>query len=85
MSNIGSVLAFNREFVAFKGYEPHITDRFPDKHLAVLSCMDKRLSVLLQEALGFKSAEQTDYVHFYVENFSAKKELRGLFFVKFTR
>ena len=57
MSNIDDVLAFNREYVASKGYEKHITDKFPDKKLAVLSCMDTRLSVLLQEALGLKNGD----------------------------
>ena len=57
MSNIDKVLAFNREYVASKGYEKHITDKFPDKKLAVLSCMDTRLSVLLQEALGLKNGD----------------------------
>ena len=54
---IDSVLAFNREYVASKGYEKHITDKFPDKKLAVLSCMDTRLTVLLQEALGLKNGD----------------------------
>ena len=57
MSNIDNVLAFNREYVASKGYEAHLTDKFPDKKLAVLSCMDTRLSVLLQEALGLKNGD----------------------------
>ncbi|MBQ9819910.1 MAG: carbonic anhydrase [Bacteroidales bacterium] len=57
MSNIDEVLAFNREYVASKGYEAHLTDKFPDKKLAVLSCMDTRLSVLLQEALGLKNGD----------------------------
>ena len=57
MSNIDKVLAFNREYVASKGYEKHITDKFPDKKLAVLSCMDTRLSVMLQEALGLKNGD----------------------------
>lgn len=57
MSNIDNVLAFNREFVASKGYESHLTDKYPDKSLAVLSCMDTRLSVLLQEALGLKNGD----------------------------
>lgn len=56
-SNIDQVLAFNREFVATKGYEAHVTDKLPNKHLAVLSCMDTRLSVLLQEALGLKNGD----------------------------
>ncbi|MBQ6911527.1 MAG: carbonic anhydrase [Bacteroidales bacterium] len=57
MTNIDKVLAFNREFVAAKGYEKHLTDKFPDRKLAVLSCMDTRLSVLLQEALGLKNGD----------------------------
>ena len=56
-SSIDSVLAFNREYVASKGFEKHITDKFPDKKLAVLSCMDTRLSVLLQDALGLKNGD----------------------------
>lgn len=57
MSNIDQVLAFNREYVASKGFEAHLTDKFPDKKLAVLSCMDTRLSVLLQDALGLRNGD----------------------------
>ena len=57
MTNIDKLIAFNREFVASKGYEAHLTDKYPDKKLAVLSCMDTRLSVLLQEALGLKNGD----------------------------
>jgi len=57
MNNIDKILAFNRGFVAGKGYEKHITDKYPEKKVAVLSCMDTRLSVLLQEALGLKNGE----------------------------
>lgn len=57
MSNIDKILAFNREYVASKGYEKHLTDKYPDKKLAVLSCMDTRLSVLLQDALGLKNGD----------------------------
>ena len=57
MSSIDDVLAFNREYVASKGYEAHLTDKYPDKKLAVLSCMDTRLSVLLQDALGLKNGD----------------------------
>ena len=57
MSNIDKVLAFNRGYVASKGYEKHLTDKYPDKKLAVLSCMDTRLSVLLQEALGLSNGD----------------------------
>ena len=57
MGNIDEVLAFNRGYVASKGYEKHLTDKYPDKKLAVLSCMDTRLSVLLQDALGLKNGD----------------------------
>lgn len=57
MTNIDKVVAYNREFVAKKGYEKHLTDKYPDRKLAVLSCMDTRLSVLLQEALGLKNGD----------------------------
>ena len=60
LRNIGmidSILQFNRKFVAEKGYEPYVTDKFPAKKLAVLSCMDSRLTVLLQEALGLKNGD----------------------------
>ena len=43
--------------MAAKSYEAHLTDKYPNKKLAVLSCMDTRLSVLLQEALGLKHGD----------------------------
>jgi len=57
MSNIDHILALNQQFVASKGYEKHITDKYPEKKLAILSCMDTRLSVLLPEALGLKNGD----------------------------
>ena len=57
MTNIDQILAYNREYVASKGYEKHLTDKYPNKKLAVLSCMDPRLSVLLQDALGLKNGD----------------------------
>lgn len=54
---IDEILSFNRKFVAEKGYEPFLTDKFPAKKLAVLSCMDTRLSTLLTAALGLKNGD----------------------------
>jgi carbonic anhydrase len=54
---IDDILSFNSRFVEEKGYEPYITDKFPKKELAILTCMDTRLSVLLQEALGLKNGD----------------------------
>ena len=44
---IDEIIEFNKTFVAEKGYEKYITDKYPDKKLAVLSCMDTRLTELL--------------------------------------
>ena len=44
MTNIDKILAYNREYVASKGYEKHLTDKYPNKKLAVLSCTCGALS-----------------------------------------
>ena len=54
---INEIIEYNKEFVARKGYEQYITDKFPDKKLAVLSCMDTRLTELLPAALGLKNGD----------------------------
>ena len=52
---IDQIIAYNKTFVAQKGYEKYLTDKYPDKKLAVLSCMDTRLTELLPAALGLKN------------------------------
>ena len=54
---IDEILQFNRQFVAEKGYEPFITDKYPAKKLAVLTCMDTRLTELLPKALGLRNGD----------------------------
>lgn len=54
---IDQILAYNKRFVAEKGYEKFLTDKYPDKKLAVLSCMDTRLTELLPAALGLKNGD----------------------------
>ena len=54
---IDDILQYNREFVARKGYEPFITDKYPSKKLAVLTCMDTRLTELLPKALGLRNGD----------------------------
>lgn len=51
------MLAHNKEFVANKSYEKYITNKFPDKKTAILSCMDTRLTELLPAALGIKNGD----------------------------
>lgn len=54
---IDQIIAYNKTFVAEKGYEKYVTDKYPDKKLAVLSCMDTRLTELLPAALGLKNGD----------------------------
>lgn len=57
MSIVPSLLAYNRAFVKEKRYVDYLTDKFPDKQVAILTCMDTRLSELLPKALGFKNGD----------------------------
>jgi len=52
MTRIDEILAFNKNFVAGKRYEAFQTTRLPDKKIAVVSCMDTRLTQLLPAALN---------------------------------
>ena len=52
-----TMLEFNKGFVERKEYEAYRTDKLPDKKLAVLSCMDTRLTSLLPAALNFKNGD----------------------------
>ena len=54
---IEDILAYNKRFVAEKGYEKYITNKYPDKKIAILSCMDTRLTALLPAALGIKNGD----------------------------
>jgi carbonic anhydrase len=54
---IDNIIKYNKQFVDSKGYEQYVTDKYPDKKLAVLSCMDTRLTELLPAALGLKNGD----------------------------
>ena len=54
---INEIIEYNKSFVANKGYEQYVTDKYPNKRLAVLSCMDTRLTELLPAALGLKNGD----------------------------
>ncbi len=54
---IDDILKFNRDFVERGEYEKYVTDKYPDKKLAVLSCMDTRLTELLPAALGLRNGD----------------------------
>ncbi len=57
VNRLEEILAFNREFVANREYEPYRTSKFPNKKLVVLSCMDTRLNDLLPRAMNLKNGD----------------------------
>lgn len=57
MSIVSNLVQFNKKFVEEKRYEDYLTDKYPDKKVAILTCMDTRLSELLPKALGFKNGD----------------------------
>lgn len=54
---IDQILAYNRDFVERKGYQEYITSKYPDKKIAIVTCMDTRLVALLPAALGIKNGD----------------------------
>ena len=54
---IDGILAHNRGFVERREFERYATDKYPDKKLAIVSCMDTRLTALLLAALGLKNGD----------------------------
>ena len=48
---------FNRKFVEEKGYERFATSKYPDKKIAIVTCMDTRLVELLPAALGLRNGD----------------------------
>ncbi len=54
---IEEILLHNKNFVAEKGYEKYITTKYPDKRIAIVTCMDTRLVELLPAALGLRNGD----------------------------
>ncbi len=48
---------YNRKFVEEKGYERFATSKYPDKKIAIVTCMDTRLVELLPAALGLRNGD----------------------------
>ena len=57
MSILHEILNYNGQFVARREYEPFRTDKFPDKRLVVLTCMDTRLIELLPRAMNLHNGD----------------------------
>lgn len=54
---IDEILKHNREFVSSKAYEKFLTSKYPDKRIAIVTCMDTRLVELLPAALGLRNGD----------------------------
>ena len=51
------MLEYNKRFVAEKQYEQYATSKYPDRKIAIVTCMDTRLVQLLPAALGIKNGD----------------------------
>ena len=56
-NNLTEILDFNKNFVENKEYEKYNTTKYPDKEIAIISCMDTRLTELLPKALNLKNGD----------------------------
>ncbi len=54
---IDAIMNYNKEFVEKEAYKPYLTSKYPDKKLAILTCMDTRLMELLPAALGIRNGD----------------------------
>lgn len=54
---IEEILKYNKLFVNNKEYLKYSSDKYPEKKLAIVSCMDTRLTELLPAALGIKNGD----------------------------
>lgn len=56
-TDLEEMLEYNRQFVASRAYEKYVTSKYPDKKIAIVTCMDTRLVKLLPAALGIKNGD----------------------------
>lgn len=54
---IEQMLEFNRKFVESREYEKYQTSKYPDRRIAIVTCMDTRLVTLLPAALGIGNGD----------------------------
>lgn len=54
---IEEILRHNEEFVKNEGYKKFETSKYPDKKIAIVTCMDTRLTHLLPAALGLRNGD----------------------------
>lgn len=57
MTILDDILTYNEKFVNDFKYEKYKTDKYPNKRLVILTCMDTRLMELLPKALNLKNGD----------------------------
>ncbi|WP_284139647.1 MULTISPECIES: carbonic anhydrase [unclassified Virgibacillus] len=57
MLHLEEMLAFNKQFVEGKKYEPYQTDSIPNKRMVIFTCMESRLVELLPKALNIQNGD----------------------------
>ena len=57
MSYIEEILEFNEKFVRDEQYKSYSSTKYPNKKIAILSCMDTRLTEILPDALNLKNGD----------------------------
>lgn len=57
MFDVNKMMEINGDFVRNKEYLAYNTEKIPKKKVAILTCMDARLTELLTDALGIKNGD----------------------------
>jgi carbonic anhydrase len=57
MKLLEEILSYNESFVENKEYESFTTNKYPDKKLVIISCMDTRLVELLPKAMNMRNGD----------------------------
>ncbi len=55
--NLNSMLEYNAAFVKHELYSRYTTSKYPDRKIAIISCMDTRMTELLPAALGLRNGD----------------------------
>ena len=56
-NGLKKMLEYNRIFVEHEMYKKYETTKYPDRKIAILACMDTRMTELLPAALGLKNGD----------------------------
>ncbi|KON69680.1 beta-class carbonic anhydrase [Peribacillus butanolivorans] len=57
MSLLNEILEFNEQFVEEGEYVKYTTDKYPEKRMVIISCMDTRLVELLPKSMNVKNGD----------------------------